>query len=75
MPKGYHHLTYEQRCQLYALKKRSDSISVIAEEIGVHRSTIYRELERNRGERGYRYKQAQEKLLNVAEKPVVVERR
>ena len=60
MAKGYHHLTYEQRCQLYALKKRRDSPSTIAKELEVHRSTIYRELERNSGGRGYRIKQAQE---------------
>ena len=61
MAKGYHHLTYEQRCQLYTLKKRGDSPPTIAKELGVHRSTIYRELERNSGGRGYRFKQAQEK--------------
>jgi IS30 family transposase len=32
----------------------------IAAEIGVHPSTISRELARNRGERGYRPKQAQQ---------------
>ena len=30
MPKGYHHLTCEQRCQIYVLKKRGDTISAIA---------------------------------------------
>jgi len=61
MPKGYHHLTRDQRCQLYILKARGDSISIIANEIEAHRSTVYRELERNSGERGYRYNQADEK--------------
>jgi len=61
MAEGYHHLTYEQRCQLYTLKKRGDSPSIIAKELSVHRSTVYRELERNSGRRGYRFKQAQEK--------------
>ncbi|MDF2578040.1 MAG: hypothetical protein K0S74_1524 [Chlamydiales bacterium] len=28
MPKGYHHLTKEQTCQLYALKKRGDFSAV-----------------------------------------------
>ena len=63
MPKGYHHLTRDQRCQLYTLKKRGDSVSVIADELGVHRSTIYREQKRNTGKRGYRFKQAHEKAL------------
>ncbi len=61
MPKGYHHLTRDQRCQLYTLKARGDSVSIIANEIEAHRSTVYRELERNSGKRGYRYNQADEK--------------
>lgn len=60
MPKGYHHLTCDQRCQIYALRKRGDSTSAIAKQLGLHRSTISRELQRNTGQKGYRYKQAQE---------------
>lgn len=60
MPKGYHHLTRDQRCQLYALKNRGDSIGDIAVTLGVHRSALYRELDRNTGQRGYRFQQAQE---------------
>lgn len=63
MPKGYHHLTRDQRCQLYTLKKRGDSAATIACELGVHRSTIYREVNRNSGLRGYRYEQANAKAL------------
>ena len=61
MPKGYHHLTRDQRCQIYTLKKRGDSVLDISKELEVDRSTIYKELARNSGERGYRYKQAHEK--------------
>lgn len=61
MPKGYTHLTYEQRCQIEALKKRGDAPATIAKELGVHRCSIGRELKRNSGKRGYRCKQAQEK--------------
>jgi len=61
MPKGYHHLTYDLRCQIYTLNQRGDSISIIAKELGVHSSSIYREINRNTGQRGYRYKQADEK--------------
>ena len=61
MPKGYHHLDQYQRCQLYTLKQRGDSIPTIANTLGVDRSSIYRELRRNTGQRGYRYKQAEEK--------------
>jgi len=61
MPKGYHHLTRDQRCQLYILKARKESIHSIAEALNVHRSTIYREIHRNKGELGYRYEQADRK--------------
>lgn len=61
MPKGYHHLTYDKRCQIYALLKRGFSQSQIAKDLQVHQSTISREVGRNKGKRGYRYKQAQEK--------------
>ncbi len=30
MPEGYHHLTRDQRCQLYTLKNSGESISNIA---------------------------------------------
>ena len=58
MPKGYHHLTRDQRCHLYVLKARGESLSIVANELEVDRSTIYRELKRNSGKRGYRYNQA-----------------
>ena len=61
MPRGYHHLTYAQRCQISILKDRGDSPSTIARNLGVHRTTISRELKRNSGQRGYRHKQAHEK--------------
>src|SRR5271155_5567540 len=61
MPEGYHHLTYEDRCQIYALTQSGLSQAAIARQLGVDRSTIKRELDRNAGARGYRFKQAQEK--------------
>lgn len=63
MSNGYHHLNRDKRCQLYTLMKRGDSIALIAKELQVDRSTIHREIKRNCGKRGYRYKQAQEKAL------------
>ena len=57
--KGYRHLTYEDRCQIYALKKSGTTPSKIAMEIGVNKSTITREIQRNSGDAGYRFKQAQ----------------
>ena len=59
--KLYKQLTYEQRCQIYALNKRDMSQQDIADAVGVSQPTISRELRRNAGERGYRYKQAQSK--------------
>jgi IS30 family transposase len=53
------HLTFEERRLLYGLKKQGQSAPEIAELMGRHRSTIYRELERNAGQRGYRPQQAQ----------------
>lgn len=60
----YHQLTHEQRYAIYELKKHGFNNSRIAEIICVSVSTIYRELKRNAGKRGYRPKQAQEKCLH-----------
>ena len=54
----YKQLTQEQRYQIYALKKAGHCQMEIANLLGVHKSTICRELRRNRGQRGYRPKQA-----------------
>lgn len=59
MPKGYQQLTYSLRCQIYALKKSGLSNRQTARQLGVNARTIDRELLRNSGKRGYRYKQAQ----------------
>ncbi len=57
---NYTQLTREQRYQIYALKKAHHSQTEMASIIGVHKSTISRELSRNGGQRGYRPTQAQE---------------
>ena len=54
----YKQLTQEARYQIYVLKKTGHSNTEIAVVIGCHKSTISRELSRNRGGRGYRPKQA-----------------
>jgi IS30 family transposase len=56
--KIYHQLTQAQRYQIYALLKMGHNQAEIAGVIGVHRSTISRELHRNLGQRAYRPKQA-----------------
>jgi IS30 family transposase len=57
--KTYKQLTYEQRCQIYALSKTGMSQNKIAKQLNVSQSTISREFFRNTGKRGYRFKQAQ----------------
>lgn len=57
----YSQLTREQRYQIYALKKKGHYQKAIAETIGVHESTVSREIRRNSGKRGYRPQQAQKK--------------
>jgi len=56
--KTYHQLTQGQRYQIYALKKTGHTQMEIAAVIGVHKSTVSRELKRNQGARGYRPQQA-----------------
>lgn len=58
---AYTQLTQVQRYQISALLKMEHTQTEIANSLGVHKSTISRELKRNRGQRGYRPKQAQQK--------------
>jgi transposase, IS30 family len=58
---SYKQLTYEQRYLINQLLKIGFNQSEIAENLDVHRSTVSRELKRNTGKRGYRYKQAHRK--------------
>jgi IS30 family transposase len=51
---SYTQLTREQRYQIHALKKAGHSQSATAAILGVHKSTVSRELRRNRGRRSYR---------------------
>jgi transposase, IS30 family len=60
----YHQLTREQRYQIYALKKTGHPNVEIAQVIGVHKSTVGRELKRNRGAKGYRPRQAHQRALS-----------
>lgn len=55
---SYTHLTREERYQIYALKQAGHKQSEIAHVLERSASTISRELARNRGQRGYRPKQA-----------------
>ena len=64
----YTQLTQEQRYQIYVLLKAGNKQSEIARLIEVHKSTVSRELRRNRGQKGYRPKQAQQFALNRRKK-------
>ena len=57
----YHQLTTEERSQIYALKSTGKKQNEIAQHLGMSASTICRELQRNAGKKGYRYKQANAK--------------
>lgn len=56
---AYKHLAAEERYHIYGLRKAGRNLSEIANELGVHKSTISREIKRNSGLKGYRPKQAQ----------------
>ena len=54
----YTHLTQDERYQIYILKQAGHDQSAIAKLMRRNKSTISRELRRNRGHRGYRPAQA-----------------
>jgi len=56
----FNHLTEAERYHIYIEHKKKISPAQIAKDMGRHRSTISRELQRNKGGCGYRYKQAHE---------------
>src|ERR1035437_10982658 len=57
----YRRIRYEDRCQIYALSKHGSSQGSIASVLGVSQSAVSREMHRNRGGRGSRFKQAEAK--------------
>jgi len=65
---SYTQLTQEQRYQIHALLKMEHSQTEIASTLGVHKTTISRELQRNRGKCGYRPKQAHQFALQRRKK-------
>jgi len=62
--RSYTHLTLEQRYQIQALLNMGHPYQEIATVVGVHKSTISREVRRNQGLRGYRPQQAHRFTLN-----------
>ena len=61
---NYTQLAREQRYQINILKKAGHNQTSIALIVGCHKSTISRELRRNRGQKGYRHYQAGELALD-----------
>ena len=61
--RDYTQLTEEERYQIEALLKMGHHQSEVAVVLKRHKSTISREVGRNRGLRGYRPKQAQRLAL------------
>ncbi|MDF1515030.1 MAG: helix-turn-helix domain-containing protein [Anaerolineae bacterium] len=61
---SYKQLTQQQRYQIYALLKSGHNQTGIADTTEVDKSTINRELKRNRGQRGYRPKQSHRKAMS-----------
>ncbi len=60
MGQKYSQLTNGERNQFYALRKAKISMTEIANQLCRSRATLYNELARNTGRRGYRPRQAQQ---------------
>jgi IS30 family transposase len=63
----YKHLSREERYQIHSLLKAKQTISEIARLLDRHRSTISREVNRGRGQRGYRAQQACTKAQDTSQ--------
>jgi len=59
VPHSYQQLTYDERCQISALKARGDRPSQIARQLSRDRSTISREIKRNSFAEKYQGSQAE----------------
>lgn len=65
----YRHLTEQERIEIYSLRKAKIPMTHIARQLGRPVQTLYRELNRNTGQRGYRPKQAQSKAVARCRRP------
>ena len=68
--RSYHQLTQVQRYQISALQSLGHSYTEIGHVIGVHKSTISREIARNASSKGYRPLPAHRKALHRRHPPV-----
>lgn len=72
----YRRVAFADRCQIRAYLASEIRVSVIAKELGFHRSTVHRELVRNRIQKGYRpveaQKLAEQRKQSCRRKPILV---
>src|SRR5512146_107889 len=68
--RSYHQLTQDQRYQISALWSPGHSYTEMAQVIGVHKSTVSREIARNSNPRSYQPLPAQQKAQNRRRPPV-----
>ena len=68
MGQYYHQLTEGERNQFYALRQAKISMTEIAQQLGRSRNTLYNELNRNKGGRGYRPRLCLSSIHRTAEK-------
>jgi IS30 family transposase len=61
MPKGYKHLSFEERVQIATLKKQGVKQKEIAKQLKRSESCISTELKRNKTQKGYNFNTAQKK--------------
>ena len=62
----YKHLTREQRYAIYLGRQKGETLEIIARSIGVHKSTVSRELRRNKTPRGkYVWNKAHDTAVHV----------
>ena len=67
----YHRVTKEERRLIYFMRQEGDGIRMIARRLGRSASAVSRELRRNKGRKGYRYKQADARAQARAKRVVV----
>lgn len=59
----YRRVTYANRCQIHAYLQVKLPVESISKNLGIHRSTVFREIARNRSRHGYRAEAAQAKAI------------
>ena len=74
MGQKYRQLTLDKRERLYELSQQNFHKNDIAEILGCHRSTIYREIRRNKARIGYLPDRAHKMALDRCGKSLKIER-